>query len=121
MYSVLPPDFHISWDVKAPYHRVFIDPDDRRYLTFSVGGHTYEAITMPFGLSVAPWAWTKITRPVVAALWAAHFQLIGYVHERSAATPGWHPSPARHESPPCPGCRPGTGRRAVAGKNAVPW
>lgn len=91
MSSLLPSDHLISWDVKDAYHHVCIHPDDRRYLTFAVGGHTYEAVTMPFGLSVAPWAWTKIMRPVLDALRQAHFKLIGYVDDHGAAAPGRRP------------------------------
>jgi len=91
MSSLLPFDHLISWDIKDAYHHVFIHTNDRPYLTFTVGGHPYEAITMPFGLSVAPWAWTKIMRPVLAALRAAHFQLIGYVDDHGAVTPGRRP------------------------------
>lgn len=91
MSSLLPNDHLISWDIKDAYHHVFVHPDDRPYLTFTAGGHTYEAITMPFGLSVAPWAWTKIMRPVLAALRAGHFQLIGYVDDHGAAAPGRRP------------------------------
>lgn len=43
---------------------------------------------MPFGLLVAPWAWTKIIRPVLAAMRAVHFDLIGNVDDHGAAAPG---------------------------------
>lgn len=68
MSCLAPLDNPIYWDIKDAYHLVFIHPDDRTYLSFTVKGLTYEAITMQFGLSVAPWAWTKIMRPVLAAL-----------------------------------------------------
>ena len=91
MSSFLPDDHLILWDIKDAYHHLYIHPNDRPYLNFTVGGHTYEAITMPFGLSVAPWAWTKITRPVLSALREAHFKLIGYVDDHGAAAPGRRP------------------------------
>jgi len=90
-WDLVPFDHLISWDMKDAYHHVFIYPDDRPYITFTVGGHTYEAITMAFVLSVAPWAWTKIMRPVLAALRVAHFQLIGYFDDHGAFAPGRRP------------------------------
>lgn len=78
----------MSWVIKNAYHDVFIHPLDRQYLTFTVGDHAYDAITLPFGLSVAPWAWTKIMRPVLAALRASHIHLIGSVDDHGAARPG---------------------------------
>ena len=91
MSSLLLDDHLISWNIKDAYHHIYIHPNDRPYLTFTVVGHTYEAITMPFGLSVAPWALTKIMRPVLAALREAHFKLIGYVDDHGAAAPGRRP------------------------------
>lgn len=91
MSRLAPLDNPIYWDIKDAYHLVFIHPDDRTYLSFTVKGLTYEALAMPFGLSVAPWAWTKIMRPVLYARRESQFQLIGYVDDHGAAAPGRRP------------------------------
>lgn len=46
---------------------------------------------MPFGLSLAPWAWTKIMRPVLAFLRRIGFTMMGYVDDHGAAAPGRRP------------------------------
>lgn len=87
-------DHLVSWDIKDAYHHIFIHPDDRTYLTFTIDGGTYECVTMPFGLSVAPWAWTKVMRPVLAHLRRKGFTLIGYVDDHAAAPAGGRPTSA---------------------------
>jgi len=52
--SLLLCDHLISWDIKDVFHHVYIHPDDRTYLNFAINGEVYEAITMPFGLFIAP-------------------------------------------------------------------
>jgi len=47
---------------------------------------------MPFGLFLAPWAWTKVMCPVFAHLRGLGFTLIGYVDDHGAATPGPRPT-----------------------------
>jgi len=91
MSAVQPLDHLISWDIKDAYHHVLIHLSDRPYLTFANDGGTYEPITMPFGLSLAPWAWTKVMRPVLAYLRKSGFHLIGYVDDHGAAAPGRRP------------------------------
>lgn len=60
----------------------------RKYLVFHQGRHFYEPLTLTFGLSWAPWAWTKLCRPVLAALRAAGFRGMGYMDDLAAAPPG---------------------------------
>lgn len=91
MAALHPLDHLISWDIKDAYHHVYIHPDDRPYLTFTINGAVYEPITMPFGLSLAPWAWTKVMRPVLAYLRRTGFTLMGYVDDHGAAAPGRRP------------------------------
>lgn len=95
-------DHLISWDINDAFHHVYIHPDDRTYLSFTIDGEVYEAITMPFGLSIAPWAWTKVMRPVLAHLCAVGFDLIGYVDDHGAAAPA-QDQPARLAQPPASG------------------
>jgi len=92
MAALVPYDNLISWDIKDAYHHVYIHPDDRPYLTFTLDGRTFEPVTMPFGLSVAPWAWTKIMRPVLEHLRQSGFTLVGYVDDHGAAPPGARPT-----------------------------
>lgn len=90
--SLVPDDHLVSWDIKDAYHHLFVHPSDYPYLVFTINAAYYQIITMPFGLSIAPWAWTKVMRPVLAHLRSLGFTLIGYVDDHGAAPPGPRPS-----------------------------
>jgi len=60
----------------------------RPYLLFRLGRRCYEPRTLPFGLSLALWASKKLCRPVLAALRAAGFRVLGYIDDFAAAPPG---------------------------------
>lgn len=91
MSALHPLDHLISWDIKDAYHHVLMNPSDRPYLSFVVGSDVYEPITMPFGLSIAPWAWTKVMRPVLAHLRRKGLTLLGYVDDHGAVAAGPRP------------------------------
>ena len=59
-----------SFDLKSGYHHVDIFPDHRQYLSFSwtfSSGHTryFQFSVLPFGLSSAPYLFTKLLKPLV--------------------------------------------------------
>ena len=61
--------FVFSFDLKSGYHHVDIFPDHRKYLAFSwefVPGHTrfFQFTVLPFGLSSAPYIFTKLLKPL---------------------------------------------------------
>ena len=61
--------FVFSFDLKSVYHHVDIFPDHRKYLAFScefVPGHTrfFQFTVLPFGLSRAPYIFTKLLKPL---------------------------------------------------------
>ena len=64
--------FVFNFDFKSGYHHVDIFPtfpDHRKYLAFSwdfVGGHTryFQFTVLPFGLSSAPYIFTKLLKPL---------------------------------------------------------
>ena len=61
--------FVFSFDLKSGYHQVDIFPDHRKYLAFSwefVPGHTrfFQFTVLPFGLSSAPYIFTKLLKPL---------------------------------------------------------
>lgn len=65
-----PGDFMFSFDLKSGYHHVDIFPDHRQYLSFSwtfSSGHTryFQFSVLPFGLSSAPYLFTKLLKPLV--------------------------------------------------------
>ena len=61
--------FVFSFDLKSGYHHVDIFPDHREYLAFSwefVPGHLrfFQFTVLPFGLSSAPYIFTKLLKPL---------------------------------------------------------
>ncbi|KAI9554940.1 reverse transcriptase [Daphnia sinensis] len=51
------------------------------FLHFKIGCQVYQFSCLPFGLSSAPWAFTKILKPVVAFLRGKGFKLIVYLDD----------------------------------------
>ena len=65
-----PGDFMFSFDLKSGYHHVEIFPEHRQYLSFSwnfSSGVTryFQFSVLPFGLSSAPYLFTKLLKPLV--------------------------------------------------------
>ena len=58
-------EWMFSFDVKSGYHHVDVAQQHRKYLGFEWGGVTYTFVVLPFGLSSAPYVFTKIMRPFV--------------------------------------------------------
>ena len=57
-----PNDFMITTDFSKGYHHMDIDQEFWKYFGIEWDGVYYVYTTMPFGLSVACWAFTKLTR-----------------------------------------------------------
>eukprot|EP00170_Pyropia_yezoensis_P004458 contig_18241_g4471 len=84
----LAPDDHlISWDVADAFHHLRIQPMDQPSLAYTNCGRTFVPVSMPFGLAVAPYTWTKVCGPVVAHLRELGFVLTAYVHEFGGRPP----------------------------------
>lgn len=63
-----PGDWLTSIDLKDAFLHVPIRPSSRKYLRFRWGTKTYQFRTLPFGLSLSPYVFSKIVKPVLA--WA---------------------------------------------------
>ena len=59
-------DFATSIDLKDAYFHVPMHKETWKYLRFVWRGTTYEFKALPFGLSPAPFIFTKVTKPVSA-------------------------------------------------------
>ena len=55
-------------DLSDAYHHLSIHPSLHHMFQFVVDGEFFECIAVPFGWNVAPYAFTKFTRPIIAAL-----------------------------------------------------
>lgn len=75
-------DDHLtSWDVADAFHHVWLASRESTFLAFRVAHVIYFPLTMPFGVKLAPWVWTKILRPVVASLRARGFKIMPYMDD----------------------------------------
>lgn len=89
-----PGDELIKWDVRDAYHHLLLREEDRKYFAIQVLGRTFQSLTMPFGLRVAPYLWTKVCRPVVQRLRALGLRDIVYVDDFGGAPPSRRSRPA---------------------------
>ena len=74
--------FVFDFDLKSGQHHVDIFPEHRKYLAFSwefVPGHMrfFQFIVLPFGLSSAPYIFTKLLKPLETLIMGS---LIGSPH-----------------------------------------
>ena len=76
-----PGDWMTKVDLKDAYFMVPIAPRHRPLLRFQWQGNTYQFNCLPFGLSSAPWVFTKTTRPVVATLRSIGMRMIIYIDD----------------------------------------
>lgn len=81
-------DHLVSWDVSDAFYHIRILPEHRKFFRFVVGGTVYEPTVLPFGMRLSPWAWTKVLRPVVAALRRQGYIVNAYVDDFAAAVRG---------------------------------
>jgi len=55
---------HSAWggtcDLSSAYHHVEMHPDSTTFLGFEWGGEFFRFLVLPFGLSTAPWLFTKV-------------------------------------------------------------
>ena len=61
-------DYMINIDLTEAYLTVPIHPNSQQFLRFLLQGESYQFVTMPFSLNVAPLVFTKLMKPVIAWL-----------------------------------------------------
>ncbi|XP_044140287.1 uncharacterized protein LOC122930766 [Bufo gargarizans] len=78
---LLPGDWFVKLDLKDAYLTVPIAAPSRDLLRFLWNGEIWRFTCLPFGLSSAPWCFTKLMRPVVAWLRSRGVRLIIYLDD----------------------------------------
>ena len=58
-------DHAVSYDLMSGYYHVGLDPRSRTFVGFKWGEHYYLCNYLPFGLSTAPWVFSKVMRELV--------------------------------------------------------
>ena len=58
----------VSLDIEDAYLHLPLHPEFQKFFAFVLGGRTFIFLYVPFGLSTAPWAFTRVMRSVKAYL-----------------------------------------------------
>ena len=66
--SIREGDWAASIDLADAYFHVLMHQRDRKYLRFLVDGQVYQFRALPFGLSLAPWVFTRVVREYLLSL-----------------------------------------------------
>lgn len=78
-----PGDFMFTFDLKSGYHHVEIFEEHRKFLSFSwkfSDGNVryFQFSVLPFGLSSAPYLFTKLLKPLVKKWRSVGFSIVVY-------------------------------------------
>ena len=76
-----PGDWMTKVDLKDAYFAIPPHCQDRKFLRFQWQGKLYQFNCLPFGLSSAPWIFTKATKPVVTILRSLGMRIIIYIDD----------------------------------------
>lgn len=76
-----PGDFMVSIDLRDAYWHVPISRRQCHLLRFRFGGRSYQFDVLPFGVSVAPWAFSNVLRPVLEWLRRRGIRCVGYLDD----------------------------------------
>ena len=58
-------DWACSLDLKDAYYHIQINKNDRKWLRFAWKGLIYQYKVLPFGLSLSPWAFTRLVKDLL--------------------------------------------------------
>lgn len=89
---LVPHAYLVSWDIKDAFHSICLLPADRLRLAFRISDRIFLPNLLPFGLRLAPWALTRLMRPIVAALRQLGFTQLSFCGDFGGAAPGDRPS-----------------------------
>ncbi|KAM4690570.1 uncharacterized protein WCC33_017974 [Rhinophrynus dorsalis] len=78
---LLPSDWLVKIDLQDAYLTVPMAPTSQVFLRFRWKGRIWQFTCLPFGLSSAPWCFTKLLKPVVAFLRSRGIRLIIYLDD----------------------------------------
>ena len=74
-------DWMVKVGLKDAYFTIPIHPNHQSYLRFMVGQKHYQFTCLPFGLSCAPWVFTKVMKPISIFLRSMGVRMIVYIDD----------------------------------------
>jgi hypothetical protein len=78
---IRPDDFFTKIDLKDAYLTVPLHREDRKFIQIRWGGQLFQFKTLAFGLTSAPFLFTKILKPIVTFLRFQGFRLVIYLDD----------------------------------------
>lgn len=92
--SQLSPGDHLfSWDIQDAFFHIPLSPADQRRLAFRVGNRVFYPLVLPFGMKLSPFVFTKVMRPIVAALRRMGLAILAYMDDFCGRAAGPAPIP----------------------------
>ena len=79
--ALFPGNFTVSIDLTDAYFHVPIRPSSRKYLRILFGNQVFQFRALPFGLSTAPWIFTKVMAEVKAIVHLQGVELYLYLDD----------------------------------------
>ena len=83
-----PGELMFAFDLKSGYHHVEIARHHQKFLGFEWKGQNYVFVVLPFGLSAAPYLFTKLMRPLVRFWRARGIKAIMYLDDGICSVEG---------------------------------
>jgi hypothetical protein len=74
-------DYSLSYDLTSGYYDVALHPHSRRFVGFCWKGVYYQYNCLPFGLSTAPWVFSKVIRELVMYWRAKGINILPYLDD----------------------------------------
>jgi hypothetical protein len=74
-------DWSVAYDLTSGYYHVSLHPDSRKYVGFKWKGVYYQYNCLPFGLSTAPWVFSKVIRELVMYWRAKGINILPYLDD----------------------------------------